>query len=105
MVSVQAIVLNLNHVQEILPERDTVCLAKDRMVCLTWPGGQVDHRGFPYVGLKKPQRNAYIMPANGRDSPVALQLSNFPVRPVPIPFHPPDVHKSCPRPKWSCPPP
>ena len=29
MVSVQAMVLNLNHVQETLPEQDTVSLAKD----------------------------------------------------------------------------
>ena len=29
MVSVQAMVLNVNHVQETLPEQDAVCLAKD----------------------------------------------------------------------------
>ena len=29
MVSVQAMVLNLNHVQKTLPEQDTVCLAKN----------------------------------------------------------------------------
>ena len=42
MGSVQAIALNLNHVQEILPEQDTVCLTKDSIVCLTWPGWQVE---------------------------------------------------------------